>query len=206
MPCALSASLRKDVVCFVARSGTGKTTFLEKLIPCLKARGLRVGVVKHHAHATAFDVPGKDSYRMAQAGADIVVGACAVQVAVFYQASGTADLDALLAQHLRDADLVLAEGFKHSRYPKIEICRAACATYNAAGFPELLCAPEELLAVVSDCPVDVHVPRFDLEDAAGVAEHLLAWLGPPAREVAAMPSSRTADFWKASSHKWQMPG
>jgi molybdopterin-guanine dinucleotide biosynthesis protein B len=193
MRSAATPSLRKGVVCFVARSGTGKTTFLEKLIPCLKAHNLRVGVVKHHAHATAFDVPGKDSYRMAQAGADIVVGACAVQVAVFYQGSGAADLDVLLEQHLRDADLVLAEGFKHSRYPKIEICRAACATYTAAGFPQLQCAPDDLLAVVSDCPVEVDVPRFDLEDAAGVAEHLLDWLGPSARGRAPTPLPRLTD-------------
>jgi molybdopterin-guanine dinucleotide biosynthesis protein B len=160
------------VVCFVARSGTGKTTFLEKLIPQLKARGLRIGVLKHHAHATAFDVPGKDSYRLAQAGADIVVGACAVQVAVFYQQAGPTDPDALAAQHLHGVDMVLAEGFRHSRHPKIEICRAACA---AVGRAALLCRSDELLAVVSDCAVEVEAPIFDLEDAAGVADLLLAW-------------------------------
>jgi molybdopterin-guanine dinucleotide biosynthesis protein B len=167
---------RPAVVAFIARSGTGKTTFLEKLIPHLKARGLRIGVLKHHAHATAFDVPGKDSYRMAHAGADIVVGACAVQVAVFYQENGSGDLDALIARHLADVDLVLAEGYKEGQHPKIEICRAASATYGPGGFPELQGRRGDLLAVVSDCPVDVDLPRFDLEDAAGVAAFLVEWM------------------------------
>jgi molybdopterin-guanine dinucleotide biosynthesis protein B len=162
------------VVCFVARSGTGKTTFLEKLIPHLKTRGLRIGVLKHHAHATAFDVPGKDSYRMAQAGADVVVGSCAVQVAVFHQRPGPTDPDTLVREHLNDVDLVLAEGFKHSRHPKIEICRAATVTDRAAG-PVLQCDPHDLLAVVTDCPVEVSAPTFDLEDAAGIAEFLVKW-------------------------------
>ena len=88
------------VVCFVARSGTGKTTLLEKLIPRLKARGLCIGVLKHHAHATVFDIPGKDSYRLAQAGADIVVGACATQVAIFYPADGPPDLEEIGRAHV----------------------------------------------------------------------------------------------------------
>lgn len=167
----LTLSARPSVISFVAKSGTGKTTFLEKLLPELKAHGLRVGVLKHHAHATPFDVPGKDSYRLAQAGADVVVGACAVQVAVFYQEDGAADLEGVIARHFGGLDLVLAEGFKQGNYPKIEIHRAA------AGHAELLCKPGELVALVTDEPRATNVPQFDLEDAVGVADLLLAWLG-----------------------------
>jgi molybdopterin molybdotransferase len=157
------------VVSFVAKSGTGKTTFLVKLIPELKARGLQVGVLKHHAHLTPFDVPGKDTYRLAQAGADVVVGASAVQVAVFHQEDGSADLDGLITRHFGGLDLVLAEGFKQGNYPKIEIHRAA---HRAA----LLCEPGDLLALVTDEPLAYNLPQFDLEDAAAVADFLLAWL------------------------------
>jgi molybdopterin-guanine dinucleotide biosynthesis protein B len=161
--------IRPPVISFVAKSGTGKTTFLEKLIPELKARGLRVGVLKHHAHATPFDVPGKDSFRFAQAGADIVVGASAVQVAVFRQEDGSVDLDSVIARHCGGLDLVLAEGFKRGDYPKIEVHRAA---YNA----ELRCRPDELLALVTDKVLPYDVPQFDLEDVTGMADFLLAWL------------------------------
>ena len=55
---------------FAAFSGTGKTTLLLKLLPLLKQRGLRVGVVKHAHHTFEMDYPGKDSYRLREAGAD----------------------------------------------------------------------------------------------------------------------------------------
>jgi molybdopterin-guanine dinucleotide biosynthesis protein B len=166
------------VISFIAKSGTGKTTFLEKLIPALKARGLSIGVLKHHAHATPFDVPGKDTYRMAQAGADVVVGASAMQVAVFYAEDGAADLNQVIARHFQGVDLVLAEGFKQGDYPKIEIHRSGHACSGV-----LLGEAGELLALVTDEPLSCDVPQFSLEDAAGVADFLLAWLAgnfPPA--------------------------
>ncbi len=171
------------VISFVAKSGSGKTTFLEKLIPVLKARGVRVGVLKHHAHATPFDVPGKDTYRLAQAGADVVVGACAVQIAVFYQEDGAADLGGVIDRHFGGVDLVLAEGFKRGNYPKIEIHRAA---HPLAG--QLLCDPGELLALVTDEPLSSSAPQFDLEDAAGVADFLLAWLSRSSKSDAGLPA------------------
>lgn len=157
------------VISFVAKSGTGKTTFLEKLVPALKARGLRVGILKHHAHATPFDVPGKDTYRLAQAGADVVVGACSVQVAAYHQEDGSADLERVIARHLGGVDLVLVEGYKRGNYPKIEVHRAACHA-------ELLCAPEELLALVTDEPYPAPVPQFDLDDLEGVVDFMVGWL------------------------------
>ncbi len=159
---------RPPVVSFVAVSKTGKTTFLEQLIPELAALGLRVGVLKHHSHATPFDVPGKDTYRLAQAGASVVVGACSVQVAVFRQEDGTANLEMVIARDLADTDLVLIEGFKRGPYPKIEIHRSAHSR-------ELLCTSSELLALVTDEPLDVDVPQFALTDVGGVAAFLHDW-------------------------------
>ena len=158
------------VVSIVAKSGSGKTTFIEKLVPELKARGLSVGVIKHHGHPTLFDLPGKDTYRHFQAGADVVVGASAAQVAVFRHQDGAADLDAVIAEHFAGLDLVLTEGFKRGPYPKIEVHRAARSA-------ELLCGPPELLAIVTDEPLAVSAPQFGLEDAGGVADLLITWLG-----------------------------
>jgi molybdopterin-guanine dinucleotide biosynthesis protein MobB len=157
------------VVSVVAKSGTGKTTFLEKLLPALTARGLRVGVLKHHSHPTPFDTPGKDTYRHAAAGAEVVVGASPVQVAIFRQEDGAQDLDALIARHCAGLDLVLTEGFKRGPYPKIEVHRAA----RSEG---LLCEPHELIALVTDEPLPESIPQFDLNDAEGVATFLVIWL------------------------------
>lgn len=166
---AVARRLAPPVVSVVAKSGTGKTTFLERLIPELRARGLRVGVLKHHGHPTPFDAPGKDTYRLAQAGAEVVIGASAAQVAVFRQEDGAADLDAVIARHAAGLDLLLTEGYKRGPYPKIEVHRAERST-------ELLCRPDELLALVSDTAWPLAVPQFSLEDAAGVADFLAGWV------------------------------
>jgi len=60
-------------VSFVATSGTGKTTLLEKVIAELKLRGYRIGVIKHDAHQFDIDHPGKDSHRLTAAGADTML-------------------------------------------------------------------------------------------------------------------------------------
>lgn len=165
----MNAYLHPPVVSVIAKSGSGKTTFMEKLIPELKARGLRVGVLKHHGHPTPFDMPGKDTYRHFQAGADVVVGASALQVAMFRRQAGSADLETVIATYFADVDLVLTEGYKRGPYPKIEIHRAARSA-------ELLCEPDELLALVSDERFDIDAPQFGLEDAGGMAELLVQWL------------------------------
>lgn len=161
--------LTPPVVSVVAKSGTGKTTFLEKLVPALKARGLKVGILKHHGHPTPFDIPGKDTYRMAQAGAARVVGSSAVQTARFTMEDGATDLDAVIADHFAGMDLVLTEGYKRGPYPKIEVHRSQRSD-------ELLCEPDELLLLVTDKVWKIARPQFALDDAEGVADWLVRWL------------------------------
>ncbi|MDZ4230336.1 MAG: molybdopterin-guanine dinucleotide biosynthesis protein B, partial [Dehalococcoidales bacterium] len=70
------------VVSFVGYSNSGKTTLLEKVINELKGRGYRVGVIKHTSKACEIDIPGKDTWRYAQAGSNIVVLSSQTQMAV----------------------------------------------------------------------------------------------------------------------------
>ena len=88
------------IVSFVARSGTGKTTFLCKLIPALRARGVRMMVVKHDVHGFEVDKPGKDTWRLRQAGAQRVVIANAEQIAVMGRSDGEQPLLSLVAEQL----------------------------------------------------------------------------------------------------------
>jgi len=157
-------------VSIVARSQTGKTTFFELLVPLLKDAGLRVAVVKHHHHTSSFDTPGKDTHRMAEAGADLVLGISPVQVATFSREPGSADLDAVIARHCADYDLVLTEGYKRGGFPKIEVHRAERST-------KLLCDFDEMLALVTDENWDTDVPQFSLDDAAGVASLIIDTFG-----------------------------
>ena len=61
------------IISIVGKSNSGKTTFLEKVVRELKRRGYRVAVVKHSTHDIKIDQPGKDTWRLAQAGSDVVV-------------------------------------------------------------------------------------------------------------------------------------
>ncbi len=70
------------VVSVVAKSGTGKTTLLEKLIHEMKRRGYRVGAIKHDAHSFEIDHEGKDSWRLTHAGADTTVITSPLQTAI----------------------------------------------------------------------------------------------------------------------------
>ena len=160
---------RPAIVSVVAKSKTGKTTLLESLIPHLKAHGLEIGVLKHHSHVSSFDTPGKDTHRLAEAGADIVVGASPVQVATFKREKGSDDLEGVIRRHLGGTDLVLIEGYKRGPYPKIEVHRSARSA-------ELLCSLEEMLALVTDQAWPLPVPQFGLNDSTGLAAFLVRWL------------------------------
>lgn len=172
------------IVPFVGKSGSGKTTFLEKLIPELVARGLRVGLVKHDVHGFELDQPGKDTYRLRQAGAVRVAISAPQQFALIGQVEEELTLEELAQRYLGDVDLVLAEGYKRSQLPKIEVCRAVRSQ-------ELLCAADELLAVVSDLHFELPGPQFGLEDVAGVANLLEGIVG--ARQAGALHTTLYVD-------------
>ena len=160
---ALAAELSLKHPAVLAVSGvhnSGKTTLLEKLIPLLRARGLKVGVIKHDGHDFTPDVPGTDSYRLREAGAE--------GVAVF---SGNRyllteefrlneqDLLALFERH--GYDLVLLEGFKDSGWPKIEVVRKEISDTPVSFQP---------LAVVGDIPG----ADFDLNNIPALADWIEA--------------------------------
>lgn len=153
------------LVVLAGTSGTGKTTFLEKLIRELKKRNIKVGTIKHHDHDFDIDKPGKDTWRHAQAGADAVALSSPAKVALVRKVEEELTLDQVAAM-LGPVDIIIVEGYKRSDKPKIEIHRTAHSR-------ELLCSSEELLALVSDADWNIGVPVFDLDDAAGVAELLV---------------------------------
>ena len=153
-------------VSFVAKSGTGKTTLLEKVISVLKGKGYRVGVVKHDAHRFDIDHPGKDSYRLPSAGADTMLIASPEKLALIKKHDESPPVEELLSTYFSDVDIVLTEGFKKSDLPKIELHRQERSA-------TLLCRGEEhnptLIAVASDVRLELDVPVLDLNDAEEVA-------------------------------------
>lgn len=158
------------VLSIVGRTNSGKTTFIEKLIPALAACGCRVATIKHHHHGDVeADTPGKDSWRHARAGAVATALAGTTRLAVFERLDGRLPLEALVARLLpARPDLILTEGFKEGPHPKVEVVRAAL------GQPPLCTVADNLIALVTDTALDLGVPRFALDDAPGVAALILA--------------------------------
>ena len=164
---------RTPVLGLAAYSGTGKTTLLRSLIPLLGQRGLRLGLIKHSHHAVEIDKPGKDSYRLRQAGATQMLVASAYRIALMmaHEPGETPGLGEFLRRlDGHDLDLILVEGFKHSPIPKVELHRPSL------GHP-LLCPDDPcILAVATDGPLGsaVAVPILDLNAPRAIAEFIRA--------------------------------
>ena len=154
---------------FTARSGTGKTTYLEQLIPLLKQEHLRLAVLKHDAHGFQMDKPGKDSYRFTQAGADHVILTSASQTAAIFSHPSENPSLGFLAEKIRNVDLIITEGYKLENMPKIELLRR--------GYHETpVSNPENLLALVSDFPYETTLPVFDLNSPADIIPFILSYI------------------------------
>jgi molybdopterin-guanine dinucleotide biosynthesis protein B len=169
-------------------SGAGKTTLLVKLVPELKRRGLTVSTLKHAHHAFDIDRPGKDSFEHRRAGASEVLIASSGRWALVHELRDEPEpaLAALLGR-LSPVDLVLVEGFKAERHPKIEVHRAA------NGMPFLFREAPHIRAIAADCTVpDAPVPVVHLDDIAAIAEQVLTWAQPLDEVVAELRAAPAA--------------
>ena len=165
--------MNTPMIGFAAYSGTGKTTLLEKVIVNLKARGLRLGVLKHDAHDFDIDHEGKDSWRFQKAGADITLIASATKMALVEQRPRTFEENIAM---LHDVDLILVEGDKQEALPGIGICRVA----TDKGLPGEV--TDYVAVVTDDASITAQaqkkdVPCFDLNDVEGVTAFILAKAG-----------------------------
>jgi molybdopterin-guanine dinucleotide biosynthesis protein MobB len=150
----------------------GKTGLMERLVAEITARGFSVSTVKHAHHRFDVDHPGKDSHRHRVAGATEVLLASRNRFALMHELREAEEppLEVLL-QRLALVDLVLVEGYKRDRHPKIEAFRAE--TGNA------LIAPDDptIRAVASDVPLDLDRPVFDLDDTRAIADFIFVEVG-----------------------------
>jgi molybdopterin-guanine dinucleotide biosynthesis adapter protein len=156
-------------VAFSGPSGAGKTRLLTRLVPALLRRGLRVGALKHSGHPHAFDRRGKDSERLARAGALAVAVLGPAGVAYFGPpVRGVQALARLLPPQV---DLVLAEGFKGEPLPRVEVHRREVGR-------DFLCARDRrVLAVVTDEPPPRRLPAFAPSEVEALADFLCRRLG-----------------------------
>ena len=163
------------IVSVVGRSGSGKTTVIERLIVKLKERGYRVATVKHDVHGFEIDHEGKDTWRHRRAGAHTTIISSPRQLALIRDVNHDCRLDELCSIYIRDVDIILSEGYKRDVHPKIEIIRRTKAEQSTSGSaPGLLCAAgDDLRAVVSDEKPDNTVPCFGFGDIEGLVDFMI---------------------------------
>lgn len=170
---------------FVGKQNSGKTTLLEKLIAELTQRGYNVGTLKHHSHAGIdFDVPGKDSWRHAQAGSRFSVVSAPDKIALVRELDAPEDPAATLAamvalsaageaQGTRPLDIILVEGFRQSGLPTVELFRAANPKDAQR---ELGGEGNDIIAVVTDIPRIQEaartqgIPGFSFDNTCALAD------------------------------------
>ncbi|MGQ8709005.1 molybdopterin-guanine dinucleotide biosynthesis protein MobB [Serratia sp. TSA_198.1] len=155
-----------------AYSGTGKTTLLKQLIPLLRQREIRVGLIKHTHHDMDVDTPGKDSYELRKAGADQTLVASDRRWALMTETPEQLPLDLhyLASRFDRDkVDVILVEGFKHEPVSKIILYR------EDIGRPLEDMLDKFVIAVASDRPV-TGVKFLDINQPEAIAEFIAEWL------------------------------
>ncbi|MBK8119012.1 MAG: molybdopterin-guanine dinucleotide biosynthesis protein B [Sulfuritalea sp.] len=162
-------------------SGSGKTTLLEALIPRLTAAGLSVSLIKHAHHRFDIDHPGKDSYRLREAGCSEVLLISEQRWVLMHELRGAPEpsLEEQIAR-FSDCDLVLVEGFKHTRIPKLEVHRPSVGKPLIAGS-----GVETIVAIATDEPAAVRqqtglpagLPLLDLNDRDAIVDFILCHEG-----------------------------
>jgi len=156
-------------------SGMGKTTLLERLVPALRARSLVVSLIKHSHKAIEIDRPGKDSFRLREAGCQEVLLLGDGRWALMHELRGAPEppLPYLLSR-LQHCDLVLVEGFKSGDFPKLEVWRAE------VGKPTLWPQWPGIVALACEGPTPRPAPAdvLPLADTAAIAEFVLARAAP----------------------------
>jgi len=156
------------IVSVVGYSGSGKTTFIEKLIPALSNYGLKVATIKHDVHGFEMDKPGKDSWRHKKAGAVVSVISSASKIGLVMDADHDHDPKDL-TRLFPSVNIVLTEGYKNNPHLKLEIFRPEITANKAP-----LCADDPtLLALITNQRALQSVPHFGLNDFDGVADFLI---------------------------------
>jgi len=159
------------IVSVVGKSESGKTMLMEQLIAEFKKRGHKIAALKHCHGGMEIDHTGKDSWRYAQAGSDAVGISSTDKLAFIKNLDRELSIQEIVAIIGPEYDLILVEGFKRSRLPKIEVHRQELGN-------DLLCSPEELSAIVTDGASDTlladacRLPTFRLGDTVAIADFI----------------------------------
>ena len=156
------------VLSIIGKSNSGKTTFIEKLIPVLIKKGYRIATVKHdRSHGFDFDKEGKDSWRHKHAGATVTILSSPKMLALVRDVDKELTLNEIALRYADNTDLLIAEGYKEVDHDKIEI---------AADLAEedLSCKNDNhVIALIADDKYSLDIPQFKRDDISEIAEWIM---------------------------------
>lgn len=153
------------VISIVGYSNSGKTTVLTKIIAEIKARGYKVAIIKHHKGDFDIDHEGKDTYEHMKAGADTTILSSPNKFAIVSKVESEKKLDELIS-YIEDVDIIITEGYKKEKKPKIEVFRKLNNSERIKGIEK------ELIAIVSDDDITEDIPKFSLKDIKSIVDFI----------------------------------
>ncbi|MFV9511843.1 molybdopterin-guanine dinucleotide biosynthesis protein B [Tepidibacillus sp. LV47] len=153
------------IVSFVGYSGSGKTTLLTKVIAAFKEKGYRVATIKHDAHRFQMDVEGKDTWKYAQAGSDIVLINSQEKLAMIENLEKPISFEEVVS-HIKNVDIIFVEGYKHESPPKILLVRRETDL-------ELLFQLRDVMAIATSLSLQFdQIPVYDINDLNGIVHFI----------------------------------
>ena len=153
----------QPIISIVGKSDAGKTTLLEELIAELGRRDYKVAVIKHSNEDVEYDTANKDTWRFSQAGSQVSAISSTHNLAIFKKLEHDISPEELSCITEGDCDLILTEGFKQGNYPKIEVHRKELGS-------DLVSSPQQLIAVVTDEPLEIDVPQYTRNEIGDIAD------------------------------------
>ncbi|HEU65661.1 MAG TPA: molybdopterin-guanine dinucleotide biosynthesis protein B, partial [Chloroflexi bacterium] len=153
------------IVSIIGKSQSGKTMLIEQLIAEFKRRGYKVAALKHSHDRLEIDRHGKDSWRFSQAGSDAVCVSSPDKFAFIKNVDHDLGIEEIMPIVGTEFDLVIVEGFRRSKIPKIEVHRKELGD-------DLLCSPQELSAIVTDAPLDTGIAQLPRGDTVAIADFI----------------------------------
>ncbi len=145
-----------------SRADVGKTTILCKIIKELKKRGYRVGTIKHYEGDFEIDRPGKDTWKHAKAGSDVVVISSKTKMAKIERPDTEYKLDDVI-RDIKNVDIIITEGYRTENKPKLEVARKEISE-------ELYSKQEELFCIVADFSFENEIPQFGFDDTDKIVD------------------------------------
>lgn len=165
------------VIGFAAYSGTGKTTLIKQIVAILKKSNLRVSVIKHAHHNFDVDYPGKDSYEIRKSGAEDMLISSKNRWVLMHENNYNEELKLQDLLHILDKvnnDIILVEGFKAEKFPKIELYRDEIGKKKGL----LYKSDDNIVAIATDSNLEItsNIAQLDINKPKDIADFIINFL------------------------------